>query len=352
MGNRRSIRIKERKMSKDSTPKRHHYLPQFYLRGFSNKGFGDKKGRVRTLDFIGQKCFTTSPKDVANIADYYTIQTPDGEGSVVVEKDLLARIDTESARIIGKIEKTHDLPTGDDWMKLCLFVASLQVRTPLFRQQNHELAQHMVDVLAPGKDGDLEGVNPPEPSSGSVTFSDLKHLIQDENLEVAIPRTENVVSMVKMIPQIAAIASQMTPYIFGATENGRFITGHAPIHKFDSNDDRRQSRLMGVGWATPEVNITVPLTQNCCLVLAWGDQKLPQPTPANNSAVAGCNSSQFSICSQFAFAPDANFPFLWEDKICWGEAEAIKRFSELKSRPAIGIGGGPIPRRPPKRVQR
>ena len=30
-------------MSKDSIPKRHHYLPKFYLRGFSDKGFGDKE---------------------------------------------------------------------------------------------------------------------------------------------------------------------------------------------------------------------------------------------------------------------------------------------------------------------
>jgi hypothetical protein len=339
-------------LSNDSTPKRHHYLPQFYLRGFSDKGFGDKKGRVRALDFIGQKCFTSNPKDVANIADYNTVNGADGLPDVVVESELLGKIDSDAATVIGAIEKTHHLPTGDDWLKLCMFVASLQVRVPKFRQQNHEIAQHMVDLLAPGRQSDQEVVKAPELSSGGVTFDDVKHLIRGEGFEVAVPRTDHVVAMVKMIPQIAAFAYQMTPYLFVASEKGRFVAGDAPIHKFDSNDERRQSRLTGVGWATPEVEITVPLTQNCCLVLAVGDQKLPKRTPANDSVVANCNLSQLSMCSRYAFARDSAFPFQWKDEICWGEDEAIKRFSGLKKGPAVGIGGGPILRRPPTMIRR
>jgi hypothetical protein len=34
-------------MGKESKPRQHHYIPRFYLRGFSNLGSGDTKGLTR-----------------------------------------------------------------------------------------------------------------------------------------------------------------------------------------------------------------------------------------------------------------------------------------------------------------
>ena len=346
-------------MQNDSTPRRHHYLPQFYLRGFTDKGYNGKNGRLRVLDFSIAKCYTSSPKNMANIRDYYTLVDNEGQPNYRVETELLCRIDSEAARVIREIEKTKKRPGRNDWLSLCEFVASLQVRIPHFRQANYEVAQHIFDIFAESAVRSPEDFQPIaekyEAHTGKpleVSFEQATQAVSSGELEIQVPRNQNVLAMMALIPQIAEIAAEMTPHLLVATGLGRFITGDIPIHKYDNNQDRRGLGLMGIGWASSDIEISIPLTKNTCLVLDRNEE-VPFCLPANDFCVANCNYFRMAACAQLLFADNGNFPFLGDPAtVEWGEERAMEKFCGTKNRHAISILGGTINRRPPKTVRR
>lgn len=338
-------------MGKESIPRQHHYIPQFYLRGFSDRGFGDKRGRVCVVDLRAKKCFTTSPENIAQVRDFYAFENPEGEVDLRIETQFFNGIDGKAAQIVGKIDRLQPVTLENDWEGLCRFIASLEVRTPSQRQVSYEMQQHMSDLLnshlATSLDACEERLRQYEAETGKQpTISARELQEQAASHRVEISQNEHVGLMVHLIPTIEANVCRMTPHLLIAGENEHFISSDFPIVKFDTNEERRKQGLMGVGWATPEVEVTIPLTKTRCLVLNWDGK--PDVMTVNNQTVAYCNNMQLAMSFQHVFASGEDFCFLTEnDGIVRGKDEAFKRFAERKLGHRVQINGGGIPRRPP-----
>jgi uncharacterized protein DUF4238 len=80
-------------MGKDSKPRRHHYIPQFYLRGF-----GADKGLVRVVDLRAKKHFACSADNIAHVRDFYAFEKPDGVRGVVIAEAQGARTRKRESR--------------------------------------------------------------------------------------------------------------------------------------------------------------------------------------------------------------------------------------------------------------
>lgn len=158
--------------------------------------------------------------------------------------------------------------------------------------------------------------------------------------------------MLNLAPTIGAVVRQMTPHLLVATGKAHFITGDVPVHKYDTNAQRREAGIEGVGWATPEVEVSIPLTKWCGLVLDWSGTSTI--FSVGDVVVANYNLHRANTCFQYLFSEDSNFPILQRDlSIIWEEQEILRCFSESKrNRPALEITGGPIGRRDPRRSRR
>lgn len=179
---------------------------------------------------------------------------------------------------------------------------------------------------------------------------EMRKAVEGNEYVVEVPRHNDVMMMLNTAPQTAQIIRRMTPHLLVVNGKGRFITGDAPIALWDTDEERRRSGLVGVGWMTPEVEVTIPLTANCCLVLNWDGQ--PEVLPASDLIVANCNNLRAYLTRQFLFASHGDVPLLRPDGIVWGEDRFIEAYSEKKqTQPAIEIRGGTIPRRPPENVR-
>jgi len=66
-------------MGKESIPRKHHYIPRFYLRGFSDLGFGKEKGKVCVIDLRTKKHLTTTADNIALVGDYYAFENVEGQ---------------------------------------------------------------------------------------------------------------------------------------------------------------------------------------------------------------------------------------------------------------------------------
>src|SRR4051794_33537687 len=112
-------------------PKRHHYLPQFYLDGFTRGGllwlFDRKKNEFRKQ----------TPINTAVESGFYTIRTMDGSNSDAVE-ETLAMIEGAVKPAIDRLDAGAPISDEDrGWT--ATFIATLFLRTPGFRR-NHDAA--------------------------------------------------------------------------------------------------------------------------------------------------------------------------------------------------------------------
>ena len=105
-----------------SVAKRHHTVPQFYLRGFAD---GE---RIATVRMPGDQPFVQSVRKAASEMNFYSIAGHE-DGPDVFEK-LLSSIEGEASRVFGHIaDGTWPLEQEDRWT-LAHFIALQAVRGP------------------------------------------------------------------------------------------------------------------------------------------------------------------------------------------------------------------------------
>jgi uncharacterized protein DUF4238 len=104
------------------TPKRHHYLPLFYLEKFSRRGL------LWVYDQYSNEFRRQPPKDTAVETHRYSFLDEHGRLDASMEA-LLSRFETEAAPALAKLETGQPIST-DDRCAIAAFVALLSTRVP------------------------------------------------------------------------------------------------------------------------------------------------------------------------------------------------------------------------------
>ena len=113
-----------------SGPRKHHYVPQFYLAGFTQSG--TKDGDLYVLDMKRRKQWKSSPANVAHERDYYAIDTGSAADRNAVER-VFSMVEGECAAVVQSIIRSRSLPGGRDFDVFLNFVAMMAVRVPHVR---------------------------------------------------------------------------------------------------------------------------------------------------------------------------------------------------------------------------
>src|ERR1044071_2581567 len=85
------------------TARRHHFLPQAYLKGFSAAS-----PRLQVIDLVGRKTFVTSAENIAVERDFNRVDLP----GVPID-DLEQRFARIEGDVIAAIRRIHDARTLD-----------------------------------------------------------------------------------------------------------------------------------------------------------------------------------------------------------------------------------------------
>ena len=112
------------------TARSHHYVPEFYIAGFTPSGSRDDFLWVH--DRKEKKGWRQRPREVACERDYYRIDV-DGLPPDAIERDVLGKLEDLGAQALARISSEKTVPTGEMLDALIGFVTLLAVRTPRFR---------------------------------------------------------------------------------------------------------------------------------------------------------------------------------------------------------------------------
>lgn len=115
-------------MTGKNKPSKHHYVPQGYLRGFTE---------AENVLFVANKEFNTirqtSAKGVGYIKDFYTVDTIDEKDSAEVEESF-GNVETKCIPLLEKLTGVKDLPNAE-WADIAIYIALQYGRTPHMRNR-------------------------------------------------------------------------------------------------------------------------------------------------------------------------------------------------------------------------
>src|ERR1035438_3708913 len=118
---------------KEPEPRRHHYVPQCWLAGFTDTG--EKDGQLWVTDLVRRKQWQASPNNAGHIRDFYRLSDEQLD-PVMVEK-AFANIEAEVAPILRILDREQRAPGVKEFGALLPFIALQWARVPAFRPDEH-----------------------------------------------------------------------------------------------------------------------------------------------------------------------------------------------------------------------
>jgi len=131
-------------------PRRHHYLPQFYLSGFTTTGESD--GQLWLIGLKDGKRWGGKPDTVGHQRDFYRVEGVPGVEANELERRF-ADFEGRAANVIRSISATGQLPDdSDDFSFLINLVALMLARVPrtrdVFSKPLLEISEMLAQMIA------------------------------------------------------------------------------------------------------------------------------------------------------------------------------------------------------------
>jgi hypothetical protein len=240
---------------KNPRSRKHHYLPQFYLRGFSDNGTHLYQIEKRT-----GKSFGTSISDTAAIRDFHKLDfdgCPDPEALEKFVSKVEALIAPSLARVLADEKLTPHTRDGMD----CL-VSMQMARVPATRDMVEESVRESVKSV-----GMLIEENrglPPKPPG-------IEKALSLENLKINVSNWYVLQHMYALAfdKDMLQVIRRCQAELILAPATKQFITGDQPVAQFNPDARPEESDARG-GLADPDTVTTLPLSSKLALVLSNG----------------------------------------------------------------------------------
>jgi hypothetical protein len=278
-------------------PKRHHYLPEFYLKGFLRENL------LWVFDREFQQYRQQPPRNTTVIGHYYTTTTETGEPDTSVEAHL-ADSESEAAPIIGKLDEGKMI-SPEERVALAYFLALLLSRTPKHAREIEEIGDRFHKVLAKDMFPTVESVAALLKNTGddaSFTPESFFEFVHKEQFQMKAPREFTLNTMLEQSARFYREIAMMNWFVLHADGHTSFITTDSPLGYVIDNEQRRSWEPV-LGFASEKVTKLIPLTSQTVLVIggpgvAFGHFR------ADRNQVREINLAVAIECERFLIARD------------------------------------------------
>jgi hypothetical protein len=278
-------------------PKRHHYLPEFYLKGFCRDEGLWIYDRPRD-SFRKQTPANTGVKKL-----YYAFEDQAGARRTEIET-FLSRVESDAKICIDRV-RARDGLSSEMRQKLALFLALLHTRVPEF----HELIQEMYEKMTKAtlrlllrQQGAMERLltatrkgNEPD----VVTPEQMKEFIERDEYRVRLGREGSLRPMLELSFGLANALSVMNWAVCEAPADTSFVTSDNPVVPFWP----KREGFYPTPFLSPEVTKLVPLAYDTLLVMAGeGGFQVRQKT--DSASVRAYNVLVAGACGDYVIGRD------------------------------------------------
>lgn len=279
-----------------NNPKRHHYLPQFYLKNFCKNGF------LWVYDRHNNEYRQQTPINTALKKKYYTTTGPDGRSHNEIEA-VLANIEGETKHIIEKINEKKSIDLEEKCI-LAIFIAFLYVRVPEFEMEINELTEKFLKrynkSIIPNEKKAENIIKQFAKTKDQENLSPKKMLdfVKNENYDIKVPREHSLRLMYFLAREFPIIFIQMDWQFWYSSKSSLFITSDNP---FIVISPQNYNGPYGIG--TKGAKKLIPLNQKICLVMCdKGDKMINRKL--SSKEVRSINCLIAMECDRFLISQD------------------------------------------------
>ncbi len=327
-------------MAKESKaePRRQHFVPQFYLRGFA----GDK-GRLFVVDRPSKKTFRTAPKNVAAERDFNRIEVH-GMDPNAVEK-ALAEFEGKVAPAFERIKATKSLTSKEDRDAVMNLICALAIRNPRQRATINdfigELAQRVVELGLETKERWESQVAQMKAAGiwddrSNVSYEDMKKFLEGRRYKIEVAKEFNVATEIGQHCQLLQHLSNRKWQVLVAKDgSGGFVTTDVPICIRWS--DGQDHGILSPGFGVPGTEVIVSISTN--LALRGSFECEENVVESDIFTVASVNSILIGNAEKQVYAHEYSFNYMRPFPEAIGSGAALlqdERFLAARNMPEKG----------------
>ncbi len=251
-----------------------HYITRAYLADFTDPETpAGQEPYIWVLERESKAAFRRAPHKVAVKTDYYTAKV-EGKPDNVIE-DVLGHVESiaipvtralaagKQPRALGEVERGS----------LAYYLGLLETRVPKYRgfverlaadlmlkilRMSAERPEYFVQTVRQAYQQD--GKRPP------IDIESARKFVLSGEYDVVVDPLFSLQSMVAQAPRIAEYVDRFEWRVLDAPPGTAFITSDAPLVRVTT--EPQPAEWLGVGWLTPWMEATFPLSPKACLLVS------------------------------------------------------------------------------------
>ncbi len=256
-----------------NNPKRHHYVPQFYLKNFTNS-----KGLLQIFDREKNEYRQQNPLNTAVQGHYYTFRTEKGKKHTEIEK-LFSTIEDKAKLVIDKIDARENIAV-EEKESLATFISFQKTRVPDFEKNINKLSEKLFKKniqKTSSHETVASFIKEYEKNTDkklNISPEELFEISQNENrYSIEFIREWSLTMAIRLGRDSIKYFLDMDWIFLQVPKKASFITSDNPFALVPpSNYDPKS--LYGVGLITPGAKKQIPLSQRTCLVMTDHGQNI------------------------------------------------------------------------------
>jgi hypothetical protein len=286
----------------------HHFIPQFYLRGFSDAA-DKRKAQVFVFDQSTRKSFRTLVRNIGARRNFFRIEVEGFDPNHV--EDGMAEIEGEIAPRLAEVIETKSFPSDDHFASVILLMGNVAVRNPRFRAMLENLhikiASGMMRMALQDKDRYEDSIRQARedgvPIRGDLSYQDMKAFIDSGSYKIAIDQTYLIGLELDAVPTVVEQLARRS-WAFASTPAGStFTTCDDPVVLAWADGKDRRPYSPGFGLAGTIVMF--PISPELALIGLF--MKQPPNLSFRRDQVAGMNTSMAKNATKQLYSRDGEF---------------------------------------------
>lgn len=302
-----------------NTSRNHHYIPQFYLKGFLDPN--RPKEQLRVIDKIKKESFVTNPRNVGAKRDFNRVGIP-GMPSDVVEKSL-SDIEGEVARVLKCVEENATLPKGTDMDTLLYFIALLYGHNPQFRNNLSNFETTVIEqmlrlsLLSPDR-YESWAQQERETDKEVPEYEEVKRFVEEENYDIQYRHGHHLRYELQSTDTVLHLLRHRQWYLFITQEGASdFVCSDRPVALITIGDSPQNPdhpyNIGGPGLAQSNTELTMPLNRRMALFGAFNISSFVDTV--GEKVIADVNDRTILSAAKQIYCSNLDFKFLDDEDI-------------------------------------
>jgi hypothetical protein len=284
--------------------RRHHYVPQFYLEGFSDS---NTDGKIWQYDKESLQPLALYASSIAVRPNLYRLTNADGTRDPNSLEQAFCEVEGNFAKLKRRLDENPQL-TDEDLPTFLVFAALMKARVPYHLDIIAEIGETLLKVglstLAANEQAFdhywEQMLKELGPAVSEVSKEELRQQFITGAYDPQLTQEEAVRMALKTVQTIYASIRDIRWRILTTTQDAPFVTCDNPFFYDDPTADPRYLITRGVGLLNRNVEIILPVSSTLVIL---GKRSQPEHTLAVPPLIVNQINLRMIACSQrFVYA--------------------------------------------------